>query len=66
MGVAEIVVAALGIVAAVAPGVLAQLTGKQSDEEAIEAARALAQAVPVRTGEDGSWAADLDARKARG
>jgi type II secretory pathway pseudopilin PulG len=64
--VESIVVAALGIVAAVAPGVLAQLTGKQSDEEAIEAARALATQIPVRTGTDGEWAADLDERKSRG
>jgi hypothetical protein len=47
--VEAIVVSALGIVAAIAPGVLAQLSGKQSDEEAIEAARALASKIPDRT-----------------
>lgn len=46
MGIAEIVVALLGIVASLAPGVLAALTGKSSDAEAIEAARVAVLAIP--------------------
>jgi ribosomal protein L16/L10AE len=63
MGVAEIVVAALGIVAAVAPGVLAAIAGKESDAEAIEAARQLAAKIPSRTPEAN---ADLEERLKRG
>jgi ribosomal protein L16/L10AE len=63
MGVAEIVVAVLGIVAAIAPGVLAAITGSGSDAEAIEAARKAAEKIPDRT-EQG--ARDLEDRKRRG
>jgi hypothetical protein len=61
--VESIVVASLGIVAAIAPGVLASLAGKQSDAEAIEAARALVKAIPDRTD---AGDADLEERKSRG
>lgn len=52
MGVEGIVIAALTIVAQAAPGLLAMLSGKETDAEAIEAARAaLAGLHPVRVSE---------------
>lgn len=65
MSVANIVTLALEIVAAVAPGILAAITGQQTDGEAIDAARAKVEALPKRGGDDGAWAADL-ARRERG
>lgn len=62
-----IVVKALEVVAAAAPGLLAALTSRQSDEEAIAAARELAEALPVReAGATGTWDRDLAERKERG
>jgi hypothetical protein len=45
MDVVSLVVALLGIVAAVAPGVLAAITGKPTDEAAIAAASASVRAI---------------------
>lgn len=61
--VTAIVSSALGIVAQVAPGLLAAWTGAPSDEEAIEAARAMVAKLPVATTADD---ADLAARIAGG
>ena len=44
----EIVIRALGIVVASAPGLLAALTGRQTDEEAIDAARAEVAKIEAR------------------
>ena len=67
MSVVTIVTSLLEVVAAVAPGVLAAITGtgQGTDKEAIEAARERVEALPVRSGDDGAWAADL-ARRERG
>ena len=65
MSVVTIVTSLLEVVAAVAPGVLAAITGQHTDSEAIEAARERVEALPVRSGDDGAWAADL-ARRERG
>ena len=65
MSVVTIVTSLLEIVASVAPGVLAAITGQQTDGEAIDAARERVEALPVRGGDDGEWAADL-ARRERG
>ena len=63
MSAAEIVVGLLKLVATIAPGVLAAITSRQTDEEAIQAARAAAQAVPLRLD---ALDADLAERKRRG
>ena len=63
-----LITAILQALAAAAPGLLTTIaqSGAKSDEEAIEAARKAARDLPVRTGEGGTWAADLAARKAGG
>jgi hypothetical protein len=59
----DLVTSLLRLVAAVAPGVLAAITGQGSDEDAIEAARERVEALPVRSGDDGAWADDLRRRE---
>lgn len=58
-----VVIAAAGIIAQVAPGLLAAWTGRASDEHAIEAARELVAKLPVASTADD---ADLAARIAGG
>jgi ribosomal protein L16/L10AE len=55
----------LRIAAATAPSVVSALTGGQTVDEAIEAARVAAEKLPVRTGPSGQWTRDLAERKAR-
>lgn len=56
-----VVVQLLGVVAQLAPGVLAQLAGRQTDAEAIEAARAIVERMPAGTA--ATWSADLARRE---
>lgn len=62
----KIVEIALTALAAVAPAAAAALTGGQTVPEALAAARSSLKALPVRSGEGGTWDVDLAARKARG
>lgn len=48
-----------------APDIAAAFTGGQDPKEAIEAARAAARGIPVRTGPGGTWAADRERRLRR-
>ena len=64
--VISIIAAALGALATAAPTVASAITGGQSAEEAIAAARKAAESLPVRTGDHGTWEADLATRKAGG
>ena len=61
--VVAIVSASLGIVARVAPGVLAAITGSRTDEEAIDAALDVVQRLPIRHGSEGADARDLAERE---
>ena len=63
MSVVAIVTSLLEMVASIAPGVLAAITGQQTDGEAIDAARERVEALPVRGGDDGAWARDLERRE---
>lgn len=63
MDAVGIVDSALRIVAAIVPGLLALTTGKQTDEEAIEAMTSAAKRMKVRE-DGGTWDNDLAARKA--
>jgi len=63
MTTVDIVSSLLRLVAAVAPGVLAAITGEADDEDAIEAAKERVEALPVRSGPDGEWADDLRRRE---
>jgi len=63
MTAVTIVTSLLEVVASVAPGVLAAITGQQTDQEAIDAARERVEALPVRGGDDGAWARDLARRE---
>lgn len=68
MGTDKIVeMVALGLFALLqhAPEVAAALTGGQSVQEAVDAARAAAAKLPVRTGPGGTWTRDLDERLRR-
>lgn len=61
--IADVVVALLGLVASLAPGVLAALSGRGTDAEAITEARRLTEALPVRSGPGGEHAEDLGRRE---
>lgn len=61
----KIVEGALVALAAVAPTVAEAITGGQTVEESIEAARKAAKAVPVSE-DNGEWDDDLKARLERG
>ncbi len=63
MEAVQIVVGLLQVIAGVAPGVLAMVTGSESDEEAISKMQAATEKMPKRAGIDGAWAADLRKRK---
>lgn len=60
--IVSIVSAALGIVSAAAPGVLAAATGHQTDDEAIAAMSDAAKKLRVRE-DGGEWDADLERRR---
>lgn len=62
----RIIEASLTALAAAAPTIASAITGGQSVDEAIAAARAAARALPVRTGPEGTWTADLERRKRGG
>jgi len=62
MTAAEIVVSALRIASAAAPGILAALTGAPTDAEALEVAREAVGNLPRRTGRGGAWDEGLEAR----
>lgn len=66
MSGAEIAIRLLELVATVAPGVLAAVAGTETDRDAIDAARDIAERLPQRTGAGGAWDEDLDERKRRG
>lgn len=52
MSGAEVAIKLIELVAVVAPGLLKSITGAYSDEQAIERARAAAQAIPSRPAGD--------------
>lgn len=61
----KIIEAGLRAIGGVAPTVVTALTGGQSVDEAIDAARAAWRALPVREA-DGEWDRDLESRKRGG
>ena len=63
--VIEVIAAALLALFRLAPDIGKAITGGQTAEEAIAAARAAALRIPVRTGPGGVWTADLDVRLRR-
>lgn len=65
MGVVAIVEAVVGLLVQlfqVAPDVVKAITGGQSPEEALEAARKAIEATPISTGPGGVWTRDTERR----
>ena len=62
---AEGIIAAVGsLLGALAPSVAKAITGGQTPEEALAAAKEALAKLPQRAGDDGAWAADLGSRVA--
>jgi hypothetical protein len=55
----------LGFVASVAPGLVSAWTGHENDAKALEHLRELTDGLPTRSGSDGRWERDLEARRKR-
>lgn len=53
------------LLGALAPDIARAITGGQSPEDAIAAARAMARKMPERTGPDGTMTRKIDARRRR-